>query len=539
MSDEPQQEGDARGSEGPGPGWQGAERRSRASQAVRRAARVPGVGRALGMVTSHGSAHAGRATRSISPPPLAAAPQTAELPEVESEAPRAAIPGDPAVSVFRNRDFLLLWSAQGTSLVVNTALQFVWLILIVEKTGSSIAGSGLIIFLAAPPVLFGPISGVIVDRIDKRTVLITTNVVRAGATALLLLADGSVALIYAVAFVTATMGQFNLPAASAAVPAFVPRAQFLTANSVFQLTTAVGQLMGMVVVAPVMLKALGFDWSYIVGAILLLVTAPLLARLPSLPPEAAEIGDSWRARLRAVPQDLRDTWVVVRRDRLTQLAMLQLSTGGMLLFMFALLVPRFVTDVLERPAEDSVFVFWPVGVGALLALRALPALGRRYSPTGIVTVALFGLTLSIGAFAAINFLVDALQDTHLGLDSLEGDVLFIGVTMVLAFPMGITYAMVNAPAQTVLHERAPAAVRGRIFASQLMVANAASMVALLVIGGVADATSVEAGLFGVAVITLLAGLASVYMRRLAAVGGAGGLDEAAAAGEAPGPAPPD
>ena len=507
-------EGPRAGGPGDAPGWRGGERRSRRSRVVRRLTHVPGLRRALGMVTSQGSAQAGRATRSIAPPPMAAAPQTAELAEAESEAPRVARPSDPSVSIFHNRDFLLLWSAQGVSLVVNTALQFVWLILIVEKTGSSIAGSGLIIFLAAPPVLFGPISGVIVDRIDKRTVLIITNLVRGGATALLLLADASVASIYAVAFLTATMGQFNLPAASAAVPAFVPRAQFLTANSVFQLTTAVGQLLGMVVVAPVMLKVLGFDWSYIVGAALILGTVPLLMRLPTLPPETTAMGDTWRARMRAVPGDLHDTWLVVKRDRLTQLAMLQLSMGGMLLFMFALLVPRFVTDVLERPAEDSVFVFWPVGVGALLALRALPSLGRRYTPTGIVTGALFGLGVSIGAFTAINFLVDALRDTPLGLDNVQGDVLFIGVTMVLAFPMGITYAMVNAPAQTVLHERTPAALRGRIFASQLMFANAASMVALLVIGVVADVASVEAGLFAVGVLTLLAAMASVYMRGL-------------------------
>ena len=479
----------------------------------RRAPRLPRLGRTLRAVSPRGTAQAGRAVRSIAPPPMAAAPQTGDLPEAESESPRPSRPGEPAASIFRNRDFLLLWSAQGLSLIINTALQFVWLILIVERTGSSIAGSGLIIFLAAPPVLFGPISGVIVDRIDKRTVLIVTNVVRAGATAMLLLADVSVASIYAVAFITATMGQFNLPAASAAVPAFVPRAQFLTANSVFQLTTAVGQLTGMVLVAPVMLKALGFDWSYIVGAVLLLATVPLLARMPALPPEASPRGESWQARARAVPRDLHDTWLVVRRDRLTQLAMLQLSMGGMLLFMFALLVPRFVTDVLDRPAEDSVFVFWPVGVGALLALRALPWLGRRFTPTGIVTAALFGLTVSIGAFAAIRFLVDALQGTPVGLEHVEGDVLFIGVTLVLAFPMGVTYAMVNAPAQTVLHERTPAAIRGRVFASQLMFANGVSMAALLVVGGIADATSVEAALFAVAVLTLLSALGSVHIRR--------------------------
>ena len=132
-----------------------------------------------------------------------------------------------------------------------------------------------------------------------------------------------------------------------------------------------------------------------------------------------------------------------------------------------------------------------------------------------MTAALFGLAVSIAAFAAINFLVDALQDTPLGLDNVKGDVLFIAVTMVLAFPMGVTYAMVNAPAQTVLHERTPAALRGRIFASQLMFANGASMVTLLAVGVVADVASVEAGLFAVAVITLAAATGSVHMRRLA------------------------
>ena len=46
-----------------------------------------------------------------------------------------------------------------------------------------------------------------------------------------------------------------------------------------------------------------------------------------------------------------------------------------------------------------------------------------------------------------------------------------------------------------------------------MFANGASMVALLVVGGVADAAGVETALFAVAVLTLLAASASVQMRR--------------------------
>ena len=101
----------------------------------------------------------------------------------------------------------------------------------------------------------------------------------------------------------------------------------------------------------------------------------------------------------------------------------------------------------------------------------------------------------------------------LGPDQVGGVSLLIFVTLVFAFPLGVTYAMINAPAQTVLHERAPEALRGRVFAAQLMLANGVSMVALLVVGGVADAVNVEAAMFAVAGITLVMAAISVAMRR--------------------------
>ena len=413
---------------------------------------------------------------------------------------RSLLPTSPdgeETSLFRNRNFVALWAAQGLSQTINTGLQFVLLILIVERFESSIAGSGLIIAMAAPPVVFGLISGIVVDRFDKRSVLIGTNAVRGVVTALLIFADVSVASIYAVAFVTATMGQFYLPAASAAVPSFVPSRQLLAANSVFQLTTVTSQLLGMVMVAPLMLKLFGFDASYIFAGVVILSTVPMLLLLPQLHPERSFDSESWRHRAR----------------------MLQLSTGGMLLFMFALLVPRFVKDVLEKNPDDSVFIFWPVGLGAILALRLLTVLGRRYSPTGIVTVGLFGLAAAIAAMGAVDFLVDFLQDEQpwgrLGPDQVLGESLLVVVVVILAFPMGIAYALVNAPAQTVLHERAPADMRGRVFSAQLMLANAISMFALLFIGVLTDAVGVAAVLFVVGVATLAMAVFSVYMRRLA------------------------
>lgn len=433
---------------------------------------------------------------------------------------RTSPPPPPDGSLFRNPRFLRIWISEAIAQTTNTALQFVLLILIVEKTHSSIAVSGLILSLAAPPVLFGLISGVLVDRWDKRTVMLLTILARALLTASLLVADFSLASIYGVAFLTATMGQFYLPAAQASVPTYVSRRQLLSANSLSQTTLAMSQLLGMLMLAPLMLKVFGFHASYIVAAALLLLTLVLIAQLPPVPPWHTAVGETWPQRLRAVPSEMRAAWVAVRSDRLTLLAIVQLSSGGMLLYMFALLVPRFVQDVLDLPASNAAFIFWPTGIGAVLGLRMLPWLGRRFSSSGLVTAALFGLTGSIAAFGGVNFLVDFLQHRQpfglLGPDQVGGVSLLIFVTLLFAFPLGVAYALINAPAQTELHTRAPAEMRGRVFAAQLMLANAISMAALLVIGGIADVIGVERVLFVVAGMTLTLTLFSLYMRRAAA-----------------------
>ena len=417
----------------------------------------------------------------------------------------------PAVGpLFRNRSFLALWSATGIQLTINSAIQFVLLIWVLERTGSPFASTLLVICLAAPPVATGAVAGVLLDRLDKRRVLIIAVIIRAGLTALLLLADNvSVGAVYAVAFGTALAGQFAVPAGAAALPRFVARQQLLSANSAFQFTTTSTQLIGLVALAPIMLKVIGFDASYIVSAVALFGSALLLALLPAIPPlhqaphrVSEEVGQI-RAAFATTWYDIRSAGELVWRDRLTALALLQLISGVMMLFMFAVLVPQFVHDVLGRVEEDAVFVFWPTGFGALVALIFVPVIGRKVPIVAMASAGLAVITVIVTIFGVLDFLRagGSTQDW------------LLGATLIMAFPLGLAYAMVNAPAQTLLQERAPPVMGGRLFSTSMMLANAVSMLALLLVGGVSDAAGVRQGLFllggGLFVITL----ASLWLGR--------------------------
>ena len=418
--------------------------------------------------------------------------------------------GPPVGPLFRNRPFLALWSATGIQLTINSALQFVLLIWVLEETGSPFASTLLVICLAAPPVLMGAGAGVLLDRLDKRRVLIIAVILRSGLTALLLLADNlSVGAVYAVAFGTATAGQFAVPAGAAALPRFVAREQLLSANSAFQFTTTSTQLIGLVMLAPIMLKVIGFDVSYIVSAAALLFSAVLLAGLPPLRPlhrtphRVSEDMGQIRAAWATTWHDIGATARLVWHDRLTAVALIQLISGVMLLFMFAVLVPQFVHDVLGRAEEDAVFVFWPTGAGALLALVLVPRYGPRFGMTLMASIGLAVITAVVIVFG----LLDLLRAGDASSTAL------LIATLFLALPLGVAYAMVNAPAQTLLQERSPPEMRGRLFSTQIMLANAVSMLALLLVGGVADAAGVRSGLFLLGGGLILITLSSLWLGR--------------------------
>jgi MFS family permease len=182
--------------------------------------------------------------------------------------------------------------------------------------------------------------------------------------------------------------------------------------------------------------------------------------------------------------------------------------------LFAVLVPRYMQAILKVSPDKAVTIFAPVGIGALLGLRALPYVANKLGNNRTVIAGLCGLAVTVIALGLVEPIAHGLKSTeHLnpfGEQRAGGLSILVLLTMAFAGPMGFTYAMVNAPAQTVLHERAPAEMRGRVFAAQVVLANAVGILPLIVAGSVADIFGVSLVLFAIAL--AMAGIAglSIY-----------------------------
>ncbi len=97
----------------------------------------------------------------------------------------AADPASSALEVFRNRPFLLLWLSQAFTQIGGNMVIYGLTVIILQATSSNTAVSFLILTFLGPAVLFSAVAGVYVDRLDKRLVLVVTNLLRAAAFVLL------------------------------------------------------------------------------------------------------------------------------------------------------------------------------------------------------------------------------------------------------------------------------------------------------------------------------------------------------------------
>ncbi|MBR0596476.1 macrolide efflux MFS transporter Mef(A) [Clostridiales bacterium BAD-6] len=127
------------------------------------------------------------------------------------------------------QDFFTIWTGQAISLITSAILQMVIIFYLTEKTGSAMVLSiaSLVGFL--PYAVFGPAIGVLVDRYDRKKIMIGADLMIAAAGALLamidLFMDLPVWMVMVVLFIRSIGAAFHSPALSAVTPLLVPEEQ--------------------------------------------------------------------------------------------------------------------------------------------------------------------------------------------------------------------------------------------------------------------------------------------------------------------------
>lgn len=195
--------------------------------------------------------------------------------------------------VHRNRNFRLLWFGQLVSQLgdwFNTVAVYA---LLYEITGSATAVAGMMVVQFLPIAVVGPLAGVIVDRHDRRRIMIAADLVRGVAILGLLLADSAstVWMAYAAVGVSVAATGFFEPARSSTIPMLVDKTDIITANALstasWSAMLAIGASLGGLVTA-----LIGRDAAFVINSLSFFLSAALIAgiRMPARRPRESHGG---------------------------------------------------------------------------------------------------------------------------------------------------------------------------------------------------------------------------------------------------------
>ncbi|MFL6231102.1 MAG: MFS transporter, partial [Pyrinomonadaceae bacterium] len=197
----------------------------------------------------------------------------------------------------RNRDFRRLWTGQVVSEIGDWLNNIAVLALAIELAGPARQGRAIAVYAIArhlPLFLFGPVAGVVVDRKDRRRVMITADVARAVLALGFLLAQrfSSLPFIYAVGAALFSLSAFFNAAKRATLPNLVTRTDdLLVANSLSASTTAgtiaVGSALGGLVAT-----FIGRETVFVINAATFVVSAEMIRRIRPIADYGLRIADS-------------------------------------------------------------------------------------------------------------------------------------------------------------------------------------------------------------------------------------------------------
>jgi len=433
-----------------------------------------------------------------------------------STQPTQSSPEQNAIAaIFQNRNFGLLWVSQLFGQSAQDAIFFVQMVMMEDMTRSSALVGLWVLVFNLPSLLFSLPFGMIIDRFRKKHILLFCNISRVFVVAAFIFLHhysrgrGLLWAVYILTFVLSALGQLSDPAEVAMVPLLVADKQLLTANSVFRLLFNVAQVLGLLFLAPLSIKFGGVEGAFAAISLTYLLTSVLIWPISvSEPPPNVRLLQSALPRLW---DELRAGWRFIVAKQAVFVAICQHALMTMLTMIIAVLAPGFVARVLGMQTTDAVYIFFAAGVGMFGVTLFTSHVGYRYRREMLTAVGL----LTIG-LALLGFTLVAWNNEVTGETVARGSPGLILQVMLMALALGAGGTLTAVGAQTIVQERTPLEIRGRVITAEFLFANISGLIPMLLISSLADFIGIPEVLTGLTLLLLIsAGLSFRFAQFLA------------------------
>lgn len=359
--------------------------------------------------------------------------------------------------------FTLVWAGQLLSVVGTVMTQFALTVWAYQVTGQATALALVGFFSFVPGVVFIPLAGVIVDRANRKAVMMISDIsaVLVSATILIIYTSGGLQIwhLCAAGFVTGLFGAFQWPAYSAAISVMLPKTHYARASSMMAITEH-----GSNILAPILATALlavigisgimaldliSYSFAIVSLLIVMIPQAPIdTSKAP--PPILKEISFGFR-------------YILARRGLLGLQSVY--FVGNFANQVALTLMPAMILARTSNNNDVLATVQTAIGVGGVVSALVIGVTGGpRRKAYGVLIGWLF---YSLGLFV-------------FGLGN--GQVWWI----VLGFGASIFGPLIDSSNQTIWQSKVPPTLQGRVFSARAVIARVATPLAAIIAGPLAD-----------------------------------------------------
>ena len=392
-------------------------------------------------------------------------------------------------SSFGVKNFRLFFSGQMVSQVGSWLRMIAQALLVLELTDSGVAVGLVTACQFGPLLLLGPWFGLIIDRSDKRKLLIVVQVtsmtISLAFAALAFLPHPPLAGIYALALAGGVAVAIDNPARRAFISELVPAHLAQNAMSLNGAMLSLARIVGPAL-AGLLISTVGYGWCFVGDSLSFIAVITGFLRMDVSQLRPSPVTERGRRQIREGMRYFRsvpELWA----------GLVMMAIIGTLAFNFQVVLPLFVTRTLDGTNVDFTLMYSSLSLGSLVGALLMAA--------PLATIELAHVVASALAFG-VSMLVFAVMPSTM--------TAFVTATLVGAASMIFMTASAS-----LLQLHADPAMRGRGLALQAMVFLGSAPVGGPVVGAICERFGARAGLAVGGVSCVAAALWGMYRVRLA------------------------
>lgn len=418
--------------------------------------------------------------------------------------------------VLAEDDYRNLWIGQMISFVGDALAYNTLTLAIIRMANDEGVSSGkllslLFVLSALPPLFLGMFAGTIVDRVNRKRLMILTDIIRGVLAVGFLLVSNldQIWIYFVVSIALSSVSTFFYPARTALLPVILKKEQLLSANALAQLTQTLAFVVGAAAAGVMVGKADATAPAFIADSVSFFVSAYFISRIKSTGSVARTVSAAGKAATDALAPVL-SRLASVRKSASTMLQELlvglryvltdQVMRGVLISFLALMLglgaanvtfVPLLINELGMNEAGLGLIRFAQT-VGIIAGSTLVTALAARYRARNLIG-------LSMVAFGVMTLVVSVVTSYPL----------MVGVM----FVVGLTISPPQIVASTLMQRHVPSEKLGRASGAQGTIVNVANIASMGAAGYLMDVIGAREVFSLAGVLIFAAGIVSWWVLR--------------------------